>query len=849
MMMMIVRVQHILLSVILLILLLHVDPVTSQTGGGGTSTCSGQPTRFSAPSESTCLPWANQRGQDKTYPDDFGGILNQVEIYQCPSRNKRVIISNGIPDHDVTLQNPLAPCQTNWAVEMPLQPQVAASQTEIPIRGMVAMALNGVPAYGPQESDDANAVDGADSVPGAKFWYGHTGGNLVWHFHNPQMGQETVAPTTLLGYAMDGFPLYGPLADADVGQLDACNGMVNSDGNYVYHVRAIHQVDPDVDYCNGNSPETNWNYILGCYSGSVAQSAVFDSSSYILDNDCVLDPNPVFDSDDDDDDGDGNDEPTRTGVNIIVMQPDDLLFFDEWGAPPNSPTRPNQNTNLPDSGLPHLHRLRTEGAQLLQAYAASSTCGTSRYTTLTGKYASRAESNDSGSNLPLEVTIPTTKLMGDDCATQNLAAEFQANGYRTAMIGKWHLSNIRKNTYSYEGAVDTVKQCGFTSVGGLYIENLASSDDGFNNYSDGTFSHNMEWITDEAIKVINEDSYEPFFMYFNPTVPHASNSIEDALNQFSCRDTADGMLPTEPVIPGMTKEYGSCTAYRQSVIARSNGVDDYGPIWLDDAVGALLKALETKGILDNTIFLFQEDHGMDVKGAIVEGGVRIPQFVHYPAKINAGTQLNVPVSTIDVAATMLDFAGITPSYNLDGMSWKKALESDSQRDFFKDGRCLFFEIEQDRAARCGCYKYLTINDPNDSTTYSRGGAQGLSVQPANLFDLCGGTSEYITDKATNQEAANLLAIEPTKAAELLVALECHLDRTDGSGADFPACNLFDPPAPETDGPTASPVAAGTPSPTAEDETRGPSGSPTKGKFSLSVSFMFWALVAAWFSVL
>lgn len=250
-------------------------------------------------------------------------------------------------------------------------------------------------------------------------------------------------------------------------------------------------------------------------------------------------------------------------------------------------------------------------------------------------------------------------------------------------------------------------------------------------------------------------------MYFNPTVPHASNSIGMALNDFTCRDTAAGTMTSDPMIPGMTQEHGNCADYRQSVIDRSNSEDDYGPIWLDDGVGALLQALETKGILDNTIFLFQMDHGMDLKGTIAEGGTRIPQFIHYPAGISAGTKLNVPVSTIDIGPTMFDFAGITPSYTLDGYSWKKALESSEQEVFLKDGRCLFFEIERDRAARCGCYKYLSIFDINDSTTALRGGRRGLDVDYTNFYDLCGGTSDYVTAKDDNQEAENLLTSDPT----------------------------------------------------------------------------------------
>jgi len=54
-----------------------------------------------------------------------------------------------------------------------------------------------------------------------------------WHLHNPYMGEENPSSTDLLGYALDGFPIYGPLSDDSV--LDACNGQT-VDGQYQYHV-------------------------------------------------------------------------------------------------------------------------------------------------------------------------------------------------------------------------------------------------------------------------------------------------------------------------------------------------------------------------------------------------------------------------------------------------------------------------------------------------------------------------------------------------------------------------------------------------------------------------------------
>ena len=81
----------------------------------------------------------------------------------------------------------------------------------------------------------------------------------------------------------------------------------------------------------------------------------------------------------------------------------------------------------------------------------------------------------------------------------------QGAGYQTAMIGKWHLSRINDSKYSYTGAQDIVKSCGFDYVEALYIENLASDPSGFGNYHDGSFSHNMEWVTAEAINFMNEN--------------------------------------------------------------------------------------------------------------------------------------------------------------------------------------------------------------------------------------------------------------------------------------------------------------------------------------------------------
>ena len=140
------------------------------------------------------------------------------------------------------------------------------------------------------------------------------------------------------------------------------------------------------------------------------------------------------------------------------------------------------------------------------------------------------------------------------------------------------------------------------------------------------------------------------------------------------------------------------------------------------------------------------------------GGVRIPQFIHYPDGINSGTTLDVPISTIDIAATMLDMAGISPTYKIDGKSWKDVINSDEEKTYWGENRCLFFEAQKDRAARCGCFKYLDIfaQDGSVSTTFERGTNKLLSTDLTNFFDLCDGSTKYITDNANNREASNLI---------------------------------------------------------------------------------------------
>jgi arylsulfatase A-like enzyme len=84
--------------------------------------------------------------------------------------------------------------------------------------------------------------------------------------------------------------------------------------------------------------------------------------------------------------------------------------------------------------------------------------------------------------------------------------------------------------------------------------------------------------------------------------------------------------------------------------------------------------LESKGKVNNTMIVFQSDHGLEGKFSLYEDGIQIMQFIHYPNEFPDGSTYHGLVATIDVTPTLVDFAGINATspgwYDMDGMSWR-----------------------------------------------------------------------------------------------------------------------------------------------------------------------------------
>ena len=264
----------------------------------------------------------------------------------------------------------------------------------------------------------------------------------------------------------------------------------------------------------------------------------------------------------------------------------------------------------------------------------------------------------------------------------------------------------------------------------------------------------------------------------------------------------EGNLNEEPDVPYMTSGVG-CNSYRQTVLDRANGIQDnngLGSIWVDDAIGALMQHLEALGQLGNTFFLFQMDHGQEGKGSLYEPGIHMVTFVHYPDEFEKGSSFEGLTSTIDIGATVLDFAGVDKTangyYEIDGESWRNAVGTDLETAWKE--RCIVSELGWDRAVVCGCDKYIRIEDiENSDTTDLASRAAGLASGSEVLFDLCDSShGKYLTIPAESPEKSDVVH---DSLSSFQAVLNCHLQRSSPmKTADYGSvCSRSSPGDPDT----------------------------------------------------
>ena len=322
---------------------------------------------------------------------------------------------------------------------------------------------------------------------------------------------------------------------------------------------------------------------------------------------------------------------------IIVILADDM----HWHHP---------GFNGGPVATPNLDRLAREGTSLTQFYVHS-VCSPTRAAFLTGRYPFRngMEERSHGNDVAGMLTDERT-----------LADALKEAGYFTAIVGKWHLGNWHKHHLPM--------QRGFDHQYGLYGALISYYDKVRARYYD--WHRNEEVLREEGystdligrefVKVIeNCDSGKPFFIYVPFNAVHGPDEAPPELaNKYRVLVEANprGMSPSE-------REFN---ALKYAMLDS-----------MDQAIGKMLKALETKGILDDTLVVFFNDNGgrksnppfRGGKGETFEGGVHVPCLLRWPGRIPANQRVDAMMHVVDLYPTLIHLAGASLEQDLplDGM--------------------------------------------------------------------------------------------------------------------------------------------------------------------------------------
>ena len=332
---------------------------------------------------------------------------------------------------------------------------------------------------------------------------------------------------------------------------------------------------------------------------------------------------------------------------------------------------------------PNIDRLAGEGMQFSDAYAACPVCSPTRASILTGKYPARLGITNyiPGDDWGKLAAVPYTKHLPLEEVTVARALKEQA-GYRTYHVGKWHLGG---EAYwpEKQGFDVNVAGCDWGAPMNGYFSpwNIPTLENG----PDGEYLNDR--LTDEAIKLIETNGDEPFFLYFPTYVVHTH--IEAKANDVAYFQGKAKRLGLDAVDPFEIGEHFAVSHKRdQHIIRRTVQSDcEYAAMIkaLDTNIGRLLDTLERTGNSDDTIVIFTSDNGglstaegsptcnaplAEGMGWMYEGGTREPLMVRWPGKIAAGSTCDVPVTSTDFYPTFLEAASAEPmpEQHCDGVS-------------------------------------------------------------------------------------------------------------------------------------------------------------------------------------
>jgi len=389
---------------------------------------------------------------------------------------------------------------------------------------------------------------------------------------------------------------------------------------------------------------------------------------------------------------------------------------------------------------PVLDRLAARGIRFTQGYANSPVCSPTRFALITGRYQYRLRG---AAEEPINSKSRGSSTLGLPPEHPTVPSLLRAAGWRTALVGKWHLgyppafgplrSGYEEFFGPLSGGVDYFTHCDSSGRHDLWFGEEERHDEGY--LTDVLSQRAVDYVQ----RMAAQDA--PFFLSLHYTAPHWP---------WETRDDAG----KAPLVKNNLFDLsgGSIHTYRRMIHH------------MDEGIGRLVAALEKNGQLDDTLIVFTSDNGgerfsdnwplVGGKMDLTEGGIRVPWIAHWPAVIAPGGESAQHCLTMDWSATVLDAAGVAADaqYPLDGASLLPVLRDAGHRF----ARPMHWRMNHrgQRALRDGDWKYLRV----DGHDY--------------LFDI----------PADERERANHAARQPERLAAMR--------------ADWEAWNASMPPIPE-----------------------------------------------------
>jgi arylsulfatase A-like enzyme len=375
---------------------------------------------------------------------------------------------------------------------------------------------------------------------------------------------------------------------------------------------------------------------------------------------------------------------------------------------------------------PNIDKLANAGMKFTQHYSGSTVCAPSRSSLMTGQHTGHTYIRGNKEVLP-EGQYPL------EAKAITMAEELQKAGYKTGAFGKWGLG--------YPGSEGDPNRQGFDEFFGYNCQRMG------HNYYPYHMWHNQEKITlngntgqkteeygpeiihKQALKFLEDNKDQPFFMYYPSIIPHAELfAPEEYIAKY--RNKFDSELAFEGVDSGELYKVGAYGSQPESHAAFAAMVD-----YLDMQVGEIITKLKELGIYDNTLIIFTSDNGPHQEGGadpdyfnsngpfkgykrdLYEGGIRVPMIAVWEGKIKAATESGHPSAFWDVFPTVAEITGVSIPENSDGISFLPTLlgKEQTKHDY------LYWEFHEKggrKALRKGDWKLVRYNvlNPEKITT-------------------------------------------------------------------------------------------------------------------------------------